>query len=246
MPGKSREKPVIVALGDLMLDIFVQAQSLIPHGTHHSVQAHISPGGAAANFAVWAARLGAEAALIARVGDDMLGRSLLADLQREGVLTGVAIGKETTGLVLAIVDQSGERTMLAARGANSALSIDDLDWALLDRADWLHVSAYSFFEATPREAALAAMRRIKQRGKPLSLDPASHSYLQGIGPEAFGALAEGVDVLLPNLDEGRALTGEDEPERIMRVLLQRFPVVALKLGGAGAIAGTGDTLIHDP
>jgi len=237
---------MIVAFGDLMLDLTVQTPCLIPPGRHCSVQAHVSPGGSAANFAVWAARLGAVSALIAKVGDDVLGRALLEDLRREGVLSAVAVGRETTGFMLAIANPDGQRTMLAARGANATLSVADVDWTWLDRADWLHVTAYAFLEDAPRAAAQVAIQYAKKRGLPVSLDPASASYLQDSGPEAFFALAEGVDVLFPNWDEGRALTGEEDAECIARRLLEHFPLVVLKLGAAGAIAATKGQPIHEP
>ncbi len=237
---------MIVALGDLMLDIVMRSESPFPYGRHCFAQASISPGGSAANFAVWAARLGAKAGLIAKVGDDVLGHALLQDLEHEGVVSGVAVGSEPTGLMLALVDENGKRTMLAARGAASTLSVEDLDWALLDRADLLHVTAYSFFEDKPRQATLAAMEHFKKRGKLLSLDPSAYHHLQRLGPEAFLALVQGVDILLPNLDEGRVLTGEHEPERVICCLLARFPVVALKMGADGAMAGSGGEIIHHP
>ncbi|MBC7233176.1 MAG: sugar kinase [Chloroflexi bacterium] len=237
---------MIVALGDLMLDIVVRSSAFVLYGTDCTVQASISPGGSAANFAVWAARLGAEVGLIAKVGDDLFGRALLHDLEREKVMSGVAVGKETTGFTLMILHQIGKRTMLAARGANATLSTNELDWALLDRAHWLHLTAYSFFEEKPREASLAAIQYVKERGKPISLDPSSTGYLQHIGPAAFFALTQGVDVLFPNLEEGSALTGESEPERILHALLQHFPMVVLKMGADGAIAGNRDEIAYQP
>ncbi len=237
---------MIVALGDLMLDIVVRSSSFVLHGTDCTVHASISPGGSAANFAVWAARLGAEAGLIAKVGDDLFGHALLHDLEHEKVVNGVAVGRETTGFTLMILDQSGERTMLAARGANATLSTADLDWALLARADWLHLTAYSFFEEKPREASLAAIRYVKQRGRLVSLDPSSFSYLQRTGAAVFFALAQGVDILFPNLEEGRILTGKSEPEQIVRDLLLHFPMVVLKMGSDGAIAGNNDMIAYYP
>jgi ribokinase len=237
---------MIVVLGDCMLDIVMHTDAPVQQSSHCFAQASVSAGGSAANFAVWAARLGADVGLIAKVGDDVLGRSLLYDLEQEGVASGVVAGEQTTGLTLALVDQSGGWTMLAARGATSALSVDDLDWTLLDRADLLHVTAYSFFEDAPREAALAAMKHVKKRGKLLSLDPSARSYLQRLGAEDFFAMAREVDIFFPNLDEGRVLTGEDQPQRVMDALLQHFPVVTLKMGADGALAGTGDAIVHHP
>jgi ribokinase len=235
---------MIVALGDLMLDIVVRSAPAVQPGSHCLAEAYVSAGGSAANFAVWAARLGAEVGLIAKVGDDLLGKALLDDLEQEGVQHGVAVGNDTTGLTLALEGYLDQRTMLAARGAVSMLQTRDLDWSLLHRADLLHVTAYSFFEDAPREAALAAMRQVKACGRLLSLDPSAHGYVRSVGREAFLALAKGVDLFFPNLDEGRALTGEREPQRVMQVLLRSFPVVAMKMGKAGAMAGAGDRILH--
>jgi len=237
---------MIAVLGDCMLDIVMQTASPVLQSSHCLAQASVSPGGSAANFAVWAARLGAEVGLITKVGEDVLGCALLRDLEQEGVAGSVVVGKETTGLTLALVDQGGNRTMLAARGATSAMSTDDLDWTLLDRADLLHVTAFSFFEDAPRSAALIAMKYVKRRGKLLSLDPSTCNYLQGVGAEAFFTMAREVDIFFPNLAEGRVLTGEHQPERVMHALLRRFPMVALKMGADGAMAGTGDTIFHHP
>ena len=236
---------MIVALGDLMLDIVMRLSEPLSQGGHALAQAHLSPGGSAANFAVWACRLGAEVGLIARVGNDLLGHALLQDLKQEGITQGLLVGEETTGFTVAL-DQGGTRTMLAARGAASALRVDDLDLSLLEQADILHITAYSFFDDSPRQATLAAMRFVQERGKLVSLDPAAYGFLKNAGPERFLALAKGVDMLFPNLDEGRALTGEEEPERVLHVLLRHFPVVALKLGEYGAMAGAGEAVVHHP
>lgn len=237
---------MIVAIGDFMLDVVVQAASPLQPGGHCLAQAQVSPGGSAANFAVWARRLGADVGLIGRVGDDLIGRALLRDLEQEGVVSGVNVGEETTGLALALVGEDGSHTMLGARGATAALSVADLHRPLLDQAELLHVTAYSFFEDAPRAAALSAMKYIKDQGRQISLDPSAYRYLQSVGPKAFLALTRGTDIFLPNLDEGRVLTGEREPRRVIGALLKYFPVVALKMGPDGAMAGTDGTIVHHP
>ncbi len=237
---------MIVAIGDFMLDVVVQTPSPLHSGGHCLTQAQVSPGGSAANFAVWAKRLGADVGLIGRVGDDLIGRALLRDLEEEGVVSGVHVGEETTGLTLALVDKDGSPTMLGARGATATLSAADLDWPLLDQAELLHVTAYSFFEDAPRLAALNAMEYVKSRGKQISLDPSAYRYLRTVGPKAFLALAQGIDIFLPNLDEGRVLTGEREPRRVIGALLQHFPVVALKMGPDGAMAAADGTIVYHP
>ena len=65
-----------------------------------------------------------------------------------------------------------------------------------------------------------------------------------MGPEAFFQSAEGADVVFPNLDEGRALTGAAGPEEVATSLATRFPIVALKLGAGGVMLATGGDEMH--
>jgi len=237
---------MIVALGDLMVDIVMHSDSPLRVGGHCLAQAQVSAGGSAANFAVWVSRLGADVALMARVGKDLLGEALLRDLEREGVTSAVTVGRETTAMLLALEEGSSGRSILAARGATSCFGLEDIDWALLDRADLLHVTAYSFFEEKPRAAALAAMSHAKKGGSLLSLDPSSSSYLARLGSRDFLAMIREVDILLPNLEEGRVLTSEQAPERVVKELMHRFPVVVLKMGDEGAMAGADGEIRYRP
>ena len=42
------------------------------------------------------------------------------------------------------------------------------------------------------------------------------------------------------------LTGEREPRRVIGALLEYYPVVALKMGPDGAMAGADGTIVHHP
>ena len=93
----------LVCVGDVMLDIRVDAQTL-KHGgdVHGSVL--LQPGGTSSNAAVWAAWAGAEARVHGRVGDDLMGRTLRDELAARNVdpaLTVDAGAPTGTMLVLA-------------------------------------------------------------------------------------------------------------------------------------------------
>jgi sugar/nucleoside kinase (ribokinase family) len=77
-------------------------------------------------------------------------------------------------------------------------------------------------------------------GLPTSVDPSSVASLATVGPTNFLEWASGGQLVLPNLIEGRLLTGRDEPDAIVEALLESFSVVALKLGSDGALAGSAD------
>jgi len=73
-----------------------------------------------------------------------------------------------------------------------------------------------------------------------SVDPASSAPLRAVGAEAFLAWIGGADVLLPNADEARVLTGEADPERAARSLACTSGAeVVVTLGAAGALWSDG-------
>jgi len=218
---------MIVSLGDVLVDIVSLIDGPISYGTDTFVRISITPGGSAANFATWASRLGAEAAFIGKVGHDVFGRYLRENLLAEGVAVSLATGPEATGINQSLVDHMGERTMLADRGASATLDVADLDWSMLDKTNLLHLTAYSFVTEPCHRAANAAMKRVAGHGATLSMDASSYKVLRDLGARSFQELTQGVHILFANLEEGRELTGEPEPEGILRTLAETYEIVAL-------------------
>src|SRR6266571_2099477 len=73
------------------------------------------PGGKGANQAVAAARLGARAAFLGRVGDDSFGAFLREALGRESVATGqLATLPGPSGVALITVDPAGDNSIIVA------------------------------------------------------------------------------------------------------------------------------------
>ena len=76
-----------------------------------------NPGGAPANVAVAAARLGARTAFVGKVGRDAFGRYLRRTLEDNGVETaGLREGVLPTTLAVVSVDETGEREFSFLRG----------------------------------------------------------------------------------------------------------------------------------
>ena len=221
-----------------MVDAYFQIPDRRNPRTDTRGRVELAAGGSAANFAVWIARHGRRSGLIGRVGDDFLGRALVADLKREGVCPYLAFDPDPehgTGRVGVIVAADGERDMVCDRRANARLSVEDIPEDVVSGAEWLHVSGYVFLEDAPAKAARHCINVAREAGIPVSIDPAAYSFIQALGRQAFFKLCEGAAVILPNLDEGRAMTGLERPEDIASCLLDHFPVVALKLGADGCL-----------
>ncbi|HMJ37616.1 MAG TPA: PfkB family carbohydrate kinase [Baekduia sp.] len=242
-------RPAIVVVGDLMVDVVAAAAGPLAHASDTEARVRWTGGGAAANVAAWLAAAGAPVALVARTGDDVAGRSAVAELVDAGIDVRVAFDAERpTGTCVVVIGADGERTMLPDRGANLALAVDDLPGDVFAAGGHLHLSGYVLLHAGPRAAGLAALDRARAAGMTISVDPASAAPLRAAGVDRVLGWIGRVDLLLPNADEAAALTGEADPERAARALatLAGAREVVVTLGVGGAVWTDGSTILRAP
>ncbi|MFF7008613.1 carbohydrate kinase family protein [Streptomyces fimicarius] len=226
----------LLVVGDVVTDVVARYGSALAHGTDTAARIRTVPGGAGANVACWAARSGCpDVRLLARAGAESADWHRRA-LERAGVLAFLAVDDELpTATVIALVDAAAERTFLTDGGAVLRLAAEDFAPSMLDGVGRLHLSGYLLFAATSRAAALLALRTAVERGVPVSVDPASAGFLGELGPKRFLGFAEGAELLLPNADEARLLTGLPGPEAAAAELSRWFPRVVVTLGARGAV-----------
>ncbi|WP_457633816.1 carbohydrate kinase family protein [Oceanithermus desulfurans] len=240
----------LIALGDFAWDVLIHTDAPLAPGGDTFGHVELQPGGSAANVAVWARRCGARAGFVGKIGHDRFGELARENLAEEGVEAWLSeTSSRPTGVVAVWVDHTGQRSMVSGQGADFLLTEADLPPHLED-ARHLHLTGWSLFTDPPRRAALAAARRAKRAGRTLSLDPASFQLIEETGPAAFVRMTAALepDVVFPNYDEGRVLTGEREPEAMARRLGEHYPsaVVALKLDAKGALVGKDGRFTHLP
>ncbi|MCX0243249.1 carbohydrate kinase family protein, partial [Streptomyces drozdowiczii] len=230
----------LLVVGDVVTDVVARHGSALAHGTDTAAVIRTRAGGAGANVACWAARSGCrDVRLLARVGADSADwhRDLL---RRAGVRGLLAVDEEApTATVVALVDAAAERTFLTDSGAVLRLAPEDWSPALLDGVAHLHLSGYLLFAATSRATALLALREAVRRKVPVSVDPASAGFLAGLGVDRFLALTERADLLLPNADEARLLTGLPDPADAAAKLSMPDRRVVVTLGEGGALLAAG-------
>ncbi|MFJ5935097.1 carbohydrate kinase family protein [Streptomyces sp. NPDC093071] len=236
----SRARRALLVVGDVVTDVVARHRAPLAPATDTAAEIRTLPGGAGANAACWAARSGGgEVRLLGRVGTDAADWHERA-LRAAGVRPLLVRDPEAaTATVIALVDATAERTFLTDSGA--ALRLSPADWSpkLLDGVARLHLSGYLFFADRSRGTARRALRDAGEAGVPVSVDPASAGFLEELGADRFLAAAEGAEVLLPNADEARTLTGHAAPERAAAELSRRFPLVVVTLGAAGALVAEG-------
>jgi ribokinase len=202
-------------------------------------------GGAGANVAAHLAQLGTAVVLAGCIGDDAAGAGLVAELAAAGVgLRLRTVPGAATGTIVSLVEPSGQRSMLADRGANLELRPDDVP--LPSPGGHLHLSGYTLLDPRPRPAGLAALAAAVAAGCTVSLDPASTGPLGRYGVDRWLAATAGVTLRLPNADEARLLTGCTDPAAAARALATRHPVAVVTLGAEGALWAAGDRLVHRP
>jgi ribokinase len=222
-------RPVVI-VGSVNVDLVVATERLPGRGeTVLGRRLERYGGGKGANAAVAAARVGAEARLVAAVGDDALGRDALAELVAEGVDTERVgtVAHEPTGAALIVVDGSGDNQIAVGAGANAALGPDDVRRALesaLDGAGCLLVSL-----EVPHEAVRSAAELGRARSVPVIVNPAparpSALELAPLGP-----------IFTPNVGEAQRLTGETDPRKAAAALAGRTAApVIVTTGSEGAL-----------
>jgi sugar/nucleoside kinase (ribokinase family) len=233
-------EPVVVVIGDVINDFIVRPFGTVALGTDTPSRIEPSPGGSGANQAAWLAALATPARFVGRAGSQDASYHRAA-LEQLGVDVRLASADdEATGTIVVLVAADGERSMFTDRGANSALGEADLPEGVLDGARLLHVSGYQLFEPGSRAAVRRLWAVARDAGIATSVDPASVAGLREVGREPFLEWTAGALFAFPNLDEGRLLSGADEPGEIMSSLLERYSVVALKLGASGAMVASRD------
>jgi ribokinase len=235
----------VVVIGDLMTDVVAWASGPLAHASDTPSQITTHSGGGGANVAARLAGLGVPTLLVARAGDDLAGRSALAQLRAEGVRTHVAIDPvRATGTVVVIVEPTGERTMLPDRAANAALAPADLPVDELRAATHLHLSGYTLLDPGSRAAGLVALEHAREAGVSVSVDPASAAPIAAAGPRAFLDWVANADMLLPNLEEAVVLTGARRPEAAAWGLARGGRDVVITLGASGALWSDGEQVVR--
>jgi sugar/nucleoside kinase (ribokinase family) len=226
----------VLVLGDLVLDVVMQASAPIESGTDVPGRVEIRQGGSAANVARWLARLGIRSQLVCAIGRDGAGRSLVAQLRRDGVnVRAIRVAGHRTGRIGVLVAPSGERSFVADRRAATRMEAKDLKGEWFDNLDLIHLPAYSLLVEPLGSAGVRAVELARARGARgvrVSVDLASVGPLLAHGRREARDLVARLqpDVVFATEPEAEALLGRHAPEG----LLANARVAVIKRGSRGA------------
>jgi fructokinase len=233
----------IVALGEVVSDIYRGEEiSDVEMGFV------ARPGGAPANVAVAAARLGSKSSFVGSVGDDLFGDFILRALESEGVdTTGVSRQSPPTRTSLAFVeiDQDGDRAFTFYRSSPAAdelLSPEDVTGDLVSGASFVNFGSIPLI----REPARSATHRIAELARELDVPVAFDVNLREHLWESIEAAREAVEPLLDlstivklGDDELSPLLGTEDVGEAAGMLLDRgVSLVLVSMGPEGAFYAT--------
>lgn len=213
-----------------------------------------NPGGAPANVAVAASKLGAKSAFIGKTGKDPLGNVLRRALEKNQVdVSGLFEDQIVpTTIAMVSVDEKGERdfTFLRDPGADIMLSSEDLPVKLIQDSKVLHFGSVSLTAEPERSATLKAVEMAREAGITVSYDP---NYRTALWDDANRALEEIkaalplADILKVSDEEMLLLTGTSHLELGSKALAEFGPwLVLVTMGADGVFYRMGGNTGHVP
>ena len=227
----------IVTIGEVLIDLTQTGKDArgIP-------QFAANPGGAPANLAVAASRLGAQTAFIGKVGADAFGRYLKEVLAENKV--------DVSGMAVVSVDATGERDFSFYRSANAdvMLSKEDISDEALKAAKIVHFGSVSLTADPSRTATLDAAARAKKLGATITYDPNYRANLWKNKEDAIAQMKAPlplVDILKVSDEELPLLTGTTDCESGTAQLAQNgIRLIFVTLGANGVFYRFGDKTGH--
>ena len=226
----------IVTVGEVLIDL---TQTGVDERGVRTLAAN--PGGAPANVAVAASRLGTKTAFVGCIGTDAFGDSLRETLEKDGVDTTGLIAHETIPTTLAVVtvNPDGERSFTFYRrpGADICLERSAIPESLIADAPILHFGSVSLTDDPARTATLEAAKDAKAAGAIITYDPNYRPALWMSEEDAIRwmrAPLDMVDVLKISDEETALLSGYEAPDAAAEALTdQGIRLVLVTLGPDG-------------
>ena len=227
----------ILTIGEVLIDLTQTGKDArgIP-------QFAANPGGAPANLAVAASRLGAQTAFIGKVGADAFGRYLKEVLAENKV--------DVSGMAVVSVDATGERDFSFYRSANAdvMLSKEDISDEALKAAKIVHFGSVSLTADPSRTATLDAAARAKKLGATITYDPNYRANLWKSKEDAIAQMKAPlplVDILKVSDEELPLLTGTTDCESGTAQLAQNgIRLIFVTLGANGVFYRFGEKTGH--
>lgn len=229
-----------VALGELLIDF--TENGISPQG---NPLLEANPGGAPCNVLAMLNQLGKKTAFIGKVGNDQFGTMLKAALQEVNIETKGLLMDDSVHTTLAFVHTfpDGDRDFAFYRnpGADMMLTKEEVSEDLIRSSRLFHFGTLSSTHKGVREATRYALEVAKKEHLLITFDPNLRPPLWENLEDARTEILYGMsqcDVLKISDNEMEFLTGTDDYDRGVNLLLEKYPIplVLVTLGKEGSRA----------
>jgi sugar/nucleoside kinase (ribokinase family) len=239
----------ILVIGEINPDIVIADPDPIPvFGEVERVVGSIrmTVGSSSAIFACGAALLELRTAFCGVVGDDAFGRFMLEQMAERGIDVSACSVDPTLPTGATVILTSGrDRAMLTGMGSIGALDVASVPDSLIRRARHLHSGAF-YLQERSRDRLPGFFAAARDRGLTTSFD--TNWDPSGRWDGGVRAMLQAADIFFPNAVEARRIAGVDDVDAAARTLAagggvgrtDGGPIVAVKLGTAGALACRAD------
>jgi len=198
----------VAVIGETFIDVIVPAWSIKRGETYHrEIRVFI---GGLANVAIEISKMGEEAKFVGKVGNDPFGMFLRQTLKQYGVKDLIFVDKILqTGLCISLVYEDGERTMIADRGANDNLSIEEIESCIneIKNSGIAYFSGYSLQRGETRESVLKCIKDCHEHGVEIYFNPGAPNLIK---KDFRQIIRNFVDVLILNEDEAKKLARRED------------------------------------
>ncbi|MEX1063970.1 MAG: carbohydrate kinase family protein [Candidatus Paceibacterota bacterium] len=244
----------IIAIGSSVRDVFLKSGSFEAHKHEDSPTSleqcfplgskieikdiAFASGGGGTNAAVTFARQGFSVACVGVIGEDIGGNEIIAELNREGVVTDF-IHKHSQGHTaysVILVNESGERTILSYKGEGQHFDVKHVPFEKL-KSNWFYVDSlgghYDLLEGVINHAV--------ENNIKIGFNPGGKELEHGI--DKLKPFLKHIDVYITNKEEGAELVGTepaDKAETLKRLQEVVKGIVVLTDGHDGVIVRDGD------
>jgi sugar/nucleoside kinase (ribokinase family) len=238
----------VLCAGILVGDLFVPPLPRLPAAGELLVTDDflMGAGGCAANVAVVLSKLGVGSRVVGKVGRDSFGDFVTDSLAGSGVDVSFIGRSDTTGTAkTVIVPVAGDdRRYIHTLGANADLTGQDFTPEAMTGVDVVYLGGYLVLPGLRPAAVVELFDAAHRAGARTLLDvvlPAgTHASMDGLR-----SILPSVDFFLPNDDEARHLTGEQDPERQAAVFNEAgAETVVITMGSEGLLVRSATDTRH--
>ncbi len=209
-------------------------------------------GGSPANIALYVAKLGGAAGLVAKTGIGAFGQFLKAELRAAGVVDEYLVMDHRVHTSAVFISRStGTPEFEVLRAGDAELEPGEVAEEAVARARVVHASTFALSRLPCREAVARAFDLARERGKLISLDP---NYSPVVWPqrdearEVMTSMLRLATLTKPSLDDSRRFFGDEADAAVYAARWHELgpPVVVLTMGAEGVLLSHEGRTTHVP